>query len=125
MHSGLFNDDESNLDTTKILSDKQRLAFFRDPDYTFVTTNDMLPILKMELDSLLRDGGVYFSVFETNSDTDRRVVVLYFDDSLIDMMAEIQGVKARLSNYPVLTEFKCFASDLFEQFNSRQVHSII
>ena len=40
-------------------------------------------------------------------------------------MAEIHGVKCRLSNYPVLAEFKCFASDMFQQFNSRQIHSII
>ena len=49
----------------------------------------MLPILRLELDSLIRDGGVYFSVFDRIEDKDTKMVVLYFDDSLIDLMAEI------------------------------------
>ena len=51
--------------------------------------------------------------------------MLFFDDFTIDLQAEIHDVKVRLSNYPVLSEFRCYASDMFEQFNSRQVHSII
>lgn len=49
----------------------------------------MLPILRIELDSLIREGGVYYSVFDKISDPDTKIVVLFFDDSLIDLMAEI------------------------------------
>ena len=56
------------LSTSPSLNDKQRLAFYRDPDYCFVTTKEMLPILKMELDSLLREKGVYYSVFDKKDD---------------------------------------------------------
>ena len=90
-----------------------------------VTTKEMLPILKLELDSLIREGGVYYSAFDKLNDPEAKILVLYFDDSLIDLMAEFKGVKCRMSNFDVLAEFKCYASDMFEQFNSRQTHSII
>ena len=113
------------LSTSPSLTDKQRLAYYKDPDYAFVTTKEMVPILKMELDSLLRDKGVYYSIFDKKVPDETQIVVLYFDDNLIDLYAEIQNIKARLKSHPILSEFRCYASDFFEKFNSRQVQSII
>lgn len=41
------------------------------------------------------------------------VMVLYFDDSVLDLMAEIQKVKVKLSSYDCLIEFKSYAEDKF------------
>ena len=57
----------------------------------------------------MRHGGVYYSVFdkiETEEDFDKTkrgsdtmMVVLYFDDTVIDLMGEILGIECRLSKY--------------------------
>jgi len=115
------------LATTSKLNKKQKLAFAKDPDYCFVTTKEMVGILKVEIDSLLRDNGVYYSIFEKKVPDEQGtcIMVLYFDDNLIDLFAEINHVKARLKSQPILTEFRCYASDFFETFNSRQVQSLM
>ena len=53
------------------------------------------------------------------------IMVLYFDDSVLDLMAEIQKVKVKMSQYDCLVEFKCFAEDKFQPFNARQKQAII
>ena len=60
----------------------------------------MVGHLKVEIDSLLRDKGVYYSVFDKKIPDEKGtcVLVLYFDDNLIDLYAEINHVKARLKN---------------------------
>jgi len=75
------------------------VAFLRDPDYAFVTTAESINILLFELESLLIQGGVYISVhnYIQNEDdwtrqfrgNDKMIMVLYFDDSVLDLMAEI------------------------------------
>ena len=47
------------------------------------------------------------------------IVVLYFDDSVIDLMGEILGIECRLSKYDCMMPFKCYAGDMFDQFNAR------
>ena len=73
----------------------------------------------MEMDSLIRRGGVYFSVFDREGDENKLSVVLYFEDSVLDLMAEMMKMPVRMSEYNVNAEFKCFASDMFDQFNAR------
>ena len=53
------------------------------------------------------------------------MIVLYFDDSVIDLMGEILNIDCRLSKYNCSLPFKCYASDMFDQFNSRQHQAII
>ena len=53
------------------------------------------------------------------------MIVLYFDDSVIDLMGEILGIECRLSKYDCQLPFKCYASDMFDQFNARQLQTII
>ena len=74
-----------------------------------MTRADTLQVLRLELDSLVSRGGVYYSIFdkikkakdflkETRSN-DAMMVVLYFDDSVIDLMGEILKINCRLSKY--------------------------
>jgi len=42
------------------------------------------------------------------------MVVLYFDDSIIDTMGEILNVECRLSRYDCVQPFKCYAADLYD-----------
>ena len=83
-----FDDSRFALKTAPI-STKEKLAFYNDADYCFVTESKMWPILRIELDSLIREGGVYYSVINRLNDPEHVLVVLFFDDSLIDLMAEI------------------------------------
>ena len=52
-------------------------------------------------------------------------MVVYVDDILLDVMGEILKVKCRMSDHRCMMEFKCFAADLFEQFDNRQTQSIV
>ena len=42
------------------------------------------------------------------------IIVLYFDDTVIDLMGEILEVECRLSKYDVAQPFKCYAADKFD-----------
>ena len=53
------------------------------------------------------------------------MVVLYFDDSVLDTMAEIIHLECRLSKYDCQLPFKNYAADHFDQFNSRQHQAIV
>ena len=109
---------------------KQRLAHYKTPDYCLVTRADTLALLRLELDSLVSRGGVFYSIFDqvenpedfdkTERTTDKMMVVLYFDDSVIDLMGEILSVECRMSKYDCQLPFRSFAADQFDQFNSRQ-----
>lgn len=127
--------DRYRLKFNKDLTRKQKLAYYKAPDYCLVTRADTLHVLRVELDSLVSRGGVYYSIFDkieapedfekTERAADVMMVVLYFDDSVIDLMAEILGVECRLSSMDCQMQFSCYASDMFDQFNSRQHQSII
>ena len=80
-------------------------------------------------------GGVYYSIYDqintqddfnkTTRTHDTMMVVLYFDDSVIDLMGEILGIECRLSKYDCMLPFKCYAGDMFDQFNARQIQTIV
>lgn len=48
------------------------------------------------------------------------MLVIYFSNEILDQVAEIQRVKCRLLTFRISTEFKHYASDMFEQFQARQ-----
>jgi hypothetical protein len=52
----------------------------------------------MELESLIELGGVYYEVFE-REDRETSLIVLFFDDSLLDTMAEFTKLKVILKEY--------------------------
>ena len=121
--------DNFRLKFNRELTRKQKLAHYETPDYCFVARADTVSVLRLELDSLVRRGGVFYSIFPkvstpedfTKEDrgTDKMMVVLYFDDAVIDMMGEILKVDCRISQFDCSAKFKCFAADLFDQFDSR------
>ena len=105
------------------------MAHYKTPDYCFITRGDTINILRLELNSLVSRGGVFYSIYdliekpedfdktiETRGDdtNDTMIVVLYFDDSVIDLMGEILEVECRLSKYDVAQPFKCYAADKFD-----------
>ena len=112
------------LKFNKQLTKKQKLAHYKAPDYCIVTKADTLKVLRVELDSLVQRGGVYYSIFDkvnapedfdkTERDNDTMMVVLYFDDSVIDLMAEILGVETRMSKHDCMMPFVSYASDMFD-----------
>jgi len=74
---------------------------------------------------LLKSGGIFYSTYVRKDAVDELILVIYVDDILLDVMGEILKVKCRLSSHRCLLDFKCYASDLFEQFDNRQTQSII
>ena len=113
------------LSTTKRLSRKQKIAFYNDPDYCFIVQREYLPTMREALDPMLKSGGIYYSRHDRKDNEDEVILVIYVDDILLDMMGELLKVKCRMSSYRCMIEFKCYASDLFEQFDNRQTQSII
>ncbi len=85
------------------------MAHYKTPDYCLVTRADTLALLRLELESLVERGGIYYSIFDkidepsdfekTKRGADTMMVVLYFDDSVIDLMAEILEIECRVSKY--------------------------
>lgn len=53
------------------------------------------------------------------------MIVLYFDDAVIDLMGEILEIECRLSKYDCKLPFKCYAADWFDQFNAMQHQKIV
>lgn len=113
------------LETTNMLSQKEKLAYFSDPNYCFVIKKDNMRIMRQSLDNLTHSGGVFYSVYDRDNSTDEAIVLVYFDDIMLDLMGELLEVQCRLSIHDLNTEFKCYAADLYEQFNSRQTQYII
>jgi hypothetical protein len=53
------------------------------------------------------------------------MVVLFAQDIFFDIQAEMKSVQTRLSEYETTEEFKFYAEDFFESFNTRQVHYLL
>ena len=56
--------DNNRLKFNKDLTKKQKLAHYKTPDYCIVTRADTLKVLRVELDSLVARGGVFYSIFD-------------------------------------------------------------
>jgi len=52
-------------------------------------------------------------------------VCVFFSDDTFDTMAEMLNVQTRLKQYDFMTRFRGYASEIFEQFNSRQQQFIM
>jgi hypothetical protein len=93
------------------------------PDIALVVKKTGLQTLMKDLKSLIEVGGFYYEVFDLKHprDKDKQVVVLFFDDSLIDLTAEMVKLQARTCEYNCRVEFKAFARQEFERFTGREV----
>jgi len=125
VHDGTNDDQHYILKETKLLSLKQKKALYNDADWAFIVTKETWPIMRLGLDSLVRKGGVYYSVYERSSNPFQLIIVLYLEDNILDLMAECLKIKCRMTSFDVIADFQCFASDKFEQFNARQHQSIL
>ena len=97
-----------------MLTKKEKLAFYNDPDYVFIVKTESMNIMRASLENLCQTGGVFYSTFNRDNKEDQMIVVVYFDDIMIDLMGELLEVKCRLSVHDCNADFKCFAADLFE-----------
>lgn len=100
-----------------------RKRLYKVPDIALIVTESTFPILKRDLESMVIKGGVYYEVFDMANETKskKQVVVIFVDDSMLDLLAEQLKMKARLTEYDCRLEFKAFARDRFEKFTGREV----
>lgn len=128
--------DQFNIFHTTQLTKKEKLAHYETPDYCIITKAKTLNLLKLELDPLCSEGGIFYQVYnkvESEEDINKRdiladepvKVVIFIDDNKLDTMAELLKVETRLKNYDCTLPFKSFAREMFWQFNSRQHHFIV
>lgn len=59
---------------------------------------------------MIERGGVYYEIFE-REDKHTNLIVLFFEDSLIDVTAEVMNLKANLMDFDCLLNFKAYARD--------------
>lgn len=109
-----LDDPKDVLQSTPHLSKKEKLAFYDDPDYVFIVDKKRMNIIRQSLENLCSSGGVFYTTYDRDDNPDEKIVVIFFDDIMIDLMGELLQVKCRLSVHDCNHEFKCFASDLFE-----------
>lgn len=96
LRDGAFDADQ--LPILDIKHNKHHRTLYKHPDYAFVTREETLEILLTELKTLALKGGVYYEVFDKlDCKEPTKIVVVFFEDRVFDVMAEIMGVKARLS----------------------------
>jgi hypothetical protein len=52
-------------------------------------------------------------------------VVIFIDDAMLDLMAEVMKMKSRLAEYDCRIEFKTFMREKFERFTGREVQGLL
>ncbi len=72
------------------MADKQRL--YKLPDFAFIILKDSKDLIIKDLSSLIERGGVYYEIFERD-DEETLLVVLFFEDSILDCAAEVMQMK--------------------------------
>ena len=124
-----------DLKSTNLINRKQKLANYDDPDYCFLVKKQYMGLVLLELKPLFERGGVYFKIYNKIDKVDdfdnpagfveRQTLLLFFDDSVIDMMGERMKMNCKLANYDIELPFIGYAIDHFEPFNTRQIQAII
>ena len=93
---------------------------FSSPDYCFVTSSaETLQLMEQQLERLVQLKGVYYEVFDKKDSKGEKIIAVFFQSSVIDVLAEVYNIKHRLSSYNCLVDFKAYAADSFEKFNGR------
>jgi len=96
---------------------------YKKPDVALIIKNSVLPALVKRLSNLAKRGGFYFEVFNRVNDT--KLIVLFIEDALLDVQAEIMKLEIGMKDFHVTSKFKVYAREHFKNFNSRQYHQII
>jgi hypothetical protein len=79
-----------------------RKRFYEAPDFAFIAQSSSIDTIQKELKSLVDLGSCYYEIYkryETNlgvitEDKDTRLVVLFFDDPIIDVKAEVLQLRS-------------------------------
>lgn len=98
---------------------KSRL--YQKPDFAFVVQKSSMSNFEKEIRTLVQRGSVYYEVFDREGLKNQAtcLVVVFFDDPVIDTQAEVMKVRTQLKEWLCLSEFKAFARDSFKSFNGR------
>ena len=131
---------------------RERHRLYESPDYALVTTKAGLKTLEKDMESLVDKGGFYYEVFEMQKTVgfslmkkmkekcgcrgslkdiekeegeQKLAVVLFADDSILDLTAEVVRLQARLNDFDCRTAFKAFARSEFERFTGREVQGLL
>ena len=84
----------------------KRKSYFKKPDIALVVDIESVSILESELSNLIKFGGFYYEVLSRKSDLTTKIIVLFFDDVLLDKSAEIMKIKVRLKKFDCELPFK-------------------
>ena len=124
----IFHKDEFDLKNAK-MSKKQKMAHYSNPDYCIITRADSFRILRLELQNLCKDAGVYYRVYHEVKNKrdvgksqnlirvkpeDLLRIVIFMDETKIDQMAEKLKVLAKVKNYDCNVPFDYEARQMFE-----------
>ena len=123
---------QCSLFATDLISKRQKLANYKTPDYFIIARADMLDLIRLEMDQLVRDGGFFYEIYRPASNQqefklrnhqidkdDILRIVIFIDDAKLDVMAETLKVETRFKRYACQVPFRWRQSHLFEQFNAR------
>jgi hypothetical protein len=103
----------------------QKKRLYKTPDFAMIVSETALTILLRDLESLLKMGGAYYEVFPMELEKGKLVVVLFLDDSLLDVLAEITRLKTRMDELDCRVDFKSYARHDFERFSGREVQGLL
>jgi len=119
-HSMKFDADDEEAPDDETEEDRvERLKreFKNTPDYLFVCKAETVAVVEQNLDELAELDVKYTTI--PSEKEDQLLVCVFFTDDTFDIMAEILKVKTRLKMYDYMVEFRGYAAELYEQFNSR------
>jgi hypothetical protein len=102
---------------------KDRL--YQHPDYAFVVKRTSIEVFKFELKFLLETGGSYYEIYDRDADIDTNLVILFFEDSILDTMAETMKLNVQMKEFDCQIEFKVHSRQHFKKFNGVQRSYII
>ena len=84
------------------MPEQYKSRLYKKPDFAFVILASSKTIFEKELQSLVDRGSVYYEVFDRDH-LDEKVptllVVIFFDDPIIDTQAEVMKVRARMQDF--------------------------
>jgi hypothetical protein len=72
----------------------------------------------------MEKDGILAELFEDDI-SDTLLVVIFFDDALLDATAEKIRIKTQMQEFNCLVEFKAYARSHFKTFNGRQCSEIM
>lgn len=64
-------------------------------------------MMVLELESLIERGAVYYEIFD-REDPDTCIVVLFFEDAILDVEAEVMQLKAQMRDFDCAMKFRVY-----------------